>query len=185
MAGEPTNFVAKLKESLGNAGWHERVLALEVRPKKYGFVVLEGPDVLLDWGIRSYRNEQIVRSGRFDSLLQSYAPHCVVIRLRRHHSQKAAEAVRNAITEISDDMGRHSIKTRFISWTTIRRIFERRGCKNKHQIHSLLAEWFDEISWKLPARRRPWQSERPNTLLFDALATGVAFFVRSSNGTIL
>ena len=176
MAGEATNPVAKLKESLVNVGRHERVLALDVRPQKYGFAVLEGPDALLDWGVRSCRNGQIVRTGRIDSLLQSYSPHFVVIRRREHNSRKAANAVRALIAKITTEARRYSVKTRFISGKRIRRLFERYGCMNKHEIASLLAEWFDEIRWKLPTKRRPWESEKYNTLIFDGVATGIAFF---------
>ncbi len=178
MAGETTNPVAKLKESLANVGRHERVLALEVRPQKYGFAVLEGADALLDWGVRSYRIGQVARAGRIDSLLESYSPDFVVIRRREHNSRKAASAVHTAMAKIRIESRRYSARTRLISGKNIRRFFEQYGCTNKHEIASVLAEKFDEILWKLPARRRPWESEKYNTTLFDALATGTAFFAR-------
>src|SRR2546422_30287 len=34
-----------------------RVLALDLHPRRFGYVVLEGPDGLLDWGARSYRRK--------------------------------------------------------------------------------------------------------------------------------
>jgi hypothetical protein len=89
------------------------------------------------------------------------------------------------IAKIRIEAGQHSAETRFVSGRKIRRLFERYGCTNKHQIASLLAEWFDEIRWKLPTKRRPWQSERYNTLLFDALATGIAFFAHIIDGPTL
>lgn len=178
MAGEATHPVAKLKESLVNVGRHDRVLALEVRPQRYGFAVLEGSGGLLDWGIRSCGNGRIVRMGGLDSLLESYSPHFVVIRRRKHNSRQAANAVRSVVTRITKEARRFSAQTTFISAKPIRRLFEQYGCTNKHETASALAEWFDEIAWKLPARRRPWQSEKKNTLLFDALATGIAFFAR-------
>jgi len=30
-----------------------RVLALDLHPRRFGYVVLEGPERLLDWGVRS------------------------------------------------------------------------------------------------------------------------------------
>ena len=34
----------------------KRVLALDVHPSRFGYVVFEGPDELLDWGVRSFRD---------------------------------------------------------------------------------------------------------------------------------
>jgi hypothetical protein len=33
----------------------KRVLALDVHPRSFGYVVFEGPNRLLDWGVRSFR----------------------------------------------------------------------------------------------------------------------------------
>jgi hypothetical protein len=175
MASESTSTLAKLKGSLANVGRHERVLALEVRPQKYGFAVLEGPDALLDWGVRSHRNGLVARAGRIDSLLESYSPHFVVLRHSEHNSRQAANAVRAVTVKITIEARRHSVQTQFISGKKIRRFFARNGCVNKHQIASLLAEWFEELSWKLPPKRRLWQSEHYNMMIFDAVGTAMAF----------
>ena len=176
MAGEAKHSLATLKESLMNVERTERVLALEVRPQKYGFAVLESSVGLLDWGIRSCRNGQITRPGGIDSLLQVYAPHFIVIRRREHNSRRAANAVRVVTINITTKARAYSVKTIFIRGRKIRHFFERYGCTNKYEIASLLAEWFDEIRWKLPTKRRPWESEKYNSLVFDGVATGIAFF---------
>jgi hypothetical protein len=33
----------------------KRVLALDVHPRSFGFVEFEGPNRMLDWGVRSFR----------------------------------------------------------------------------------------------------------------------------------
>ena len=43
------------------------------------------------------------------------------------------------------------------------------------QAHEALAEWFEDLAWKPPLRRKPWQHEPHNTVIFDALATAVVF----------
>ena len=36
---------------MNNATNQKRVLALDVRPRSFGYVVFEGPTLLLDWGV--------------------------------------------------------------------------------------------------------------------------------------
>jgi hypothetical protein len=57
----------------------------------------------------------------------------------------------------------------------VRRFFDQTGSATKHEIASTLAEWFIELAWKLPAKRKPWQSENYQMVIFDAVATGAAF----------
>ena len=47
-----------------------------------------------------------------------------------------------------------------------------------------LAEWFDELSWKLPPKCKPWQSEDHNLTIFDAAATAMTFAWNRSGGTM-
>lgn len=69
---------------------------------------------------------------------------------------------------------KRSITVRAISAKRVRRFFASRGNVTKHAIASKVAECFDELSPRLPPKRKPWQSEHHNTLIFDAAATAIA-----------
>src|SRR6266851_1211715 len=60
-----------------------RVLALDVHPRSFGFVVFEGPNRMLDWGVRSFRTGvkavKIPAATKFLSLLDEFRPSTVVI----------------------------------------------------------------------------------------------------------
>ena len=72
-----------------------RILALNVHPRSFGFVVFEGPTRLLDWGAKSVRGN--TRAGRMPlgpkvaKLLVEYAP--TVIVFRRPITKKSGESV--------------------------------------------------------------------------------------------
>jgi hypothetical protein len=167
-----------------NKGLHqmERLLALEVRPQKFGFVVFEGPTRLLDWGVKSYQVRGISRRAilrkRISFLLRMYVPSVLAVRQGDSSPRKARRAILWA-TEIiraqasGKSTGLYSLKTREI-WS----FFAAHGCTNKHHMATLLAKWFEELSWRLQPARKPWQGEKSNTLVFDAAATGIAFFNR-------
>lgn len=64
----------------------KRILALDVRPRSFGFVVFEGPNSLLDWGAKSFRTEtnavKIPTETKLLALLDEFTPSVVVIRKR-------------------------------------------------------------------------------------------------------
>jgi hypothetical protein len=57
---------------------------------------------------------------------------------------------------------------------------KQRGCESKHSIAVLLAEWFPELALRVPAKRKLWESEPHNALLFDAVAIAVAYLTAQS-----
>ena len=156
-----------------------RLLALEIRPRKFGFVVFEGPTRLLDWGVRSYPGRGTHRRStvtkRICVLLDLYAPSVLVMRRRDSSSRKARKVILSAVQAIRTEARSRSVKLQSVDTREIRCFFAEHGCTTKHQIASLLAEWFEELSWKMPPERKAWQSEAYIMLIFDAAATGVAF----------
>jgi hypothetical protein len=157
----------------------QRIVALDIRASKFGFVVLEGPDKLLDWGVRSF-GEQIeelksAASDRISTLLEFYNPVTVVVRDRAHNSSVQSKRVRAIIVAIGSATERSSTDFRVLTTIQVRDRLALDGPITKHDIAKSLAERFEELSFKLPSRRKIYQSEAPAMLVFDALATGVAF----------
>jgi hypothetical protein len=72
----------------------KRVLALNVHPRSFGFVVFEGPNRMLDWGVRSFRAGvnavKVPAATKFLALLDEFRPSAVVIRehLTRRNAKK-------------------------------------------------------------------------------------------------
>jgi hypothetical protein len=159
----------------------ERLVAFEVRPNRIGFVVFEGATSLLDWGVRTYgkHDGHLVLAGKkITALLTVYSPAVLVIRRRDDMSKKSADGLNDIRKRIVSRCRRRSIKFRQASTTTIRRFFQQYGCTTKHEIATTLAEWFEELSWKLPPKRKPWESEHSAAVIFDAAATAIAFIAR-------
>lgn len=161
----------------------QRILALEVRPQRIGFVVLQGASRLLDWGVRAHTKETCASrstlSARIAVLLDLYAPAAIVIRRRDGKGTSARRTVAEIVAKLRVEARQRSISCHFVSATEVRRFFARHGEATKHATAALLAEWYPDLAWKLPPKRRPWESERYNTLVFDAAATAVAFLARS------
>jgi hypothetical protein len=157
----------------------QRIISLDIRASKFGFVALEGPDRLLDWGVRSF-GEQIdelesAALDRVSTLLEFYNPVTVVVRDRAHNSTVHSKKVHAIIGAIGSLTKRSSADFQALTTMQVRNRFALDGPITKHDIAKSLAERFEELSFRLPTRRKIYQSEAPVMLVFDALATGVAF----------
>jgi len=68
-----------------------------------------------------------------------------------------------------------AITLRLTDARQVRDFFALHSCKTKQQIATLVAEWYPELAWKLPPKRKPWQSEPYGASLFDAAAAVMIF----------
>lgn len=162
----------------------KRLLALEVRASRLGFAVLEGPARLLDWGVRSFgEQDKEVRPAVLDriiTLTAFHSPSTIVVRTRRYHSGVERRRFVAILAAIRAETKKTATKFCVITTRQVRDHFALTGHFNKHDIAASLANQFEELSWKLPHRRKAYQSEPPAMLVFDALANGVAFVERQT-----
>ena len=161
-----------------NQGNQKRVLALDVHPHSFGFVVFEGPNDLLDWGVKSFRPGvnavKIPAAKKIFGLLDGFSPSVIVVRER----ETERSANRTHILATVQRLARtRNIPLRFISHGAITKAFA--GSEsNKHEVASALTQQFSFLVSRLPPRRKCWQSEDYRMSIFDAAAAGVAYFAR-------
>ena len=162
----------------------KRLLALEIRASKFGYAAFDGATRLLDWGVSWFgeKKGQLAHtvSKRIRVLLSLHRPHVVVARGRNYHSTAASRRFAVVVRAIRAETKRHSARFILLSAHKVQRQFAMRGCTTKHEIATSLAKQFEEISWRLPERRKSYESEAPSMVIFDAAATGLAFLGRPS-----
>jgi len=156
----------------------KRVLALNVHPRSFGFVVFEGPNRILDWGVRSFRTGsnavKIPAATKFLALLDEFRPSAVIIGERL--TRRTAKQTRMLAT-IERQARSRRIPVKCISRRDVNRAFI--GFEsNKYEVASALARQFPDLAVRLPPKRKCWQSENYQMGIFDAAALGVAYFVR-------
>src|SRR5258708_5073319 len=132
-----------------------RVLALDLHPRRFGYVVVESPDRLLDWGVRSCRRKgkptDVRLHRKLRQLLDLWKPTVMVIRTapRTRPRQKI-------------------LRERFLQGVTAYaknyRISVRNGSDNvetstKYENARRGAEHFPVLARSLPPQRKPWSSE--------------------------
>lgn len=160
----------------------KRFLALELRTSRFGFAVIEEPANLLDWGVRSFGEQRgklrSTVSDRIATLLGFYRASVVVARTRDYSSAFRNRRFRAVLRAIKAETERNSGKFRVLTAHQVKNHFAAAGLNTKHEIATSLTRQFEELSWKLPERRKVYQSELRVMLVFDALANGVALLGR-------
>ena len=150
-------------------GGEKRVIALDVRSRNFGFVVFEGPNEILDWGVRSFRSGanavKAPAATKLLSLLDEFTPSAVVIRERTTRSAKKPKL----LSIIERQVRNRRVPVRFITPRDVNRAFV--GFEtNKYEVASALAKQFPTLAPKLPPKRKCWQSEDYRMGIFDAAA---------------
>jgi hypothetical protein len=163
---------------------HVRILAFDVRLSRFGYALFDGPQTLLDWGASeipaglAYRAAVLIARKRVAPLMKLGHPTAVIIRrpcLGNRGSTASTFPIANAIIResTSNQVRLHSMTRKEIQHAF--RIF--RG-STTDEIASILADIFPELLTRLPPKKKKWQSERHAMIVFDAIATGFAFWLR-------
>lgn len=154
-----------------------RILALEVRYRRFGFAVLEGmPRRLLDSGTRTYATAAVFQQ-RLEPILSLFDPQVIVVKRPVHRNPHHRNGVLSILRVISKEAVRNSIPVQSVSTAEVRCVFRKSG-ETKENIAAAITQTFPELQWKVPPKRKPWTSEGHNMVIFDAAATGLAFLAR-------
>jgi hypothetical protein len=156
----------------------KRLLALDIRSSKVGFAVFEGPTKLLDWGVRWFVDGTLrsTVTDRISTLLTFHTPFAVVVRGRKYYSPSKNRRFATIVSSIRAETRRNSTKLRIITTRQVHDHFDSHGRATKHFVATIIARHFEELSWKLPHRRKSYESEAPTMVIFDAVANGIVFF---------
>jgi hypothetical protein len=153
---------------------NHRMLALDVRPHKLGFAIIEDPARLLDFGVTRFDSPN-AGLGRVTALIARFDPAVVVLRKIARRSTRNQPLTRDVLRLVRGQARHSSIKIALVGEQQMKISLGRNRRLTKHQAASLLSQAFPELAWKIPQPRRPWQPESWNMLIFDAMALGAGY----------
>jgi hypothetical protein len=160
------------------------ILAVDLRHRRFGYAVFEGHRTLLDSGLRVYRavgeEEAVMASKRLAVLLHLFAPSAIVIKRERWDRAQTSPHIKSLVEVVTRVAATHSVSIHLIGDDNVRQTFRNMGCETRDEIAAALARIFPELQWKLPPKRRAWQSEHPRMAMFDAVALGLAYWQHQS-----
>jgi Holliday junction resolvasome RuvABC endonuclease subunit len=154
-----------------------RVLAIDPATRGFGFAVLEGPDRLIDWGVKETKTDKSRRSQRLIAdLIDQYEPAMLVLEDYAGKGSRRCARVQHLIDAISELASQKNVRVKRISQGDVKRRFRELGAVTKYEIAVAIAKRFPELSPRLPRFRKPWMSEDYRMSIFDAVALGIACF---------
>lgn len=148
------------------------VLGISPSSRGFGYAVMATGNVLVDWGVKSVKsgrkNERCV--AHVVDLIEIYRPASIALPDCLKNSRRG-ERVRAFIEEIADRADGWGIGFNSFSRKQVNLEILRSEDGTKHAIAQTLSTTFNEqLSFRLPKKRRPWTSESYQTDIFDAVA---------------
>jgi|SRR5579885_2015658 len=154
-----------------------RVLAIDPDRRGFGYVILEGPDFLVDWGIREVsgpKNAACIRA--VAGLIKRYEPEVLVLEDPSAKGCWRRQRVRRLLEDLTELGRARGLRVRLVSRANVRRVFAQLGATNKYQVAKAIAERFPELASRTPPERKRWMNEDSRTAIFDAAAFALTLF---------
>src|ERR1700752_2893866 len=148
-----------------------RVLAIDLSTRGFGFAVLEGPNRLIDWGVKETKVDKKRRSLKLtDDLIEQYQPRMIVVEDYAGKGSRRCQRIQGLINDISKLVLKRKIRVRSFSWAKVKQAFSESSALTKHEIAIAIASRFPELAPRLPRFRKPWMSEDFRMSIFDSAA---------------
>lgn len=147
-----------------------RILAIDPMHKGFGYVVVEGGTLLVDWGVAHVRGPKHIGClRRLSELVEQYAPDLLVIEDPAVDSRRWAR-VHKLLLDIRVWGEKRGVRVRMLSRRRVRKVFAEWNATTKEEIAAVIARQFTELAFQLPPHRKCYMSEDARMSIFDAAA---------------
>jgi Holliday junction resolvasome RuvABC endonuclease subunit len=151
---------------------YPRILAITPSSRGFGYAVLEGHKLLVDWGVRSVEGDK--NSGsikKVEKMIDHYDPQVMALEDTGSKGSRRSPRIQALTKRLVVVAESHTIRVALFSRKLIQRGFLGDGQGTKHALAKVIAEQFpEELGFHLPPKRRPWMSEDSRMDIFDAVA---------------
>ena len=157
---------------------YQRVMAIAPCTAGFGFIVLEGSERLIDYGVKVVQGDKNSASlKKVADLIKYYQPKVIALETPTDKACRRRQRVQELLREIAQLASSKRIKIQSFSRSQIRKSFSPSNSFTKYQIALTLAEQFSELTVRLPAVRKPWMGEDKRMSIFDAAALALTHFL--------
>ena len=154
-----------------------RLFALDPTSHGFGFVVLEGPSNVVDWGLAYVKpNTHVKCLERIAELLAWYVPAVVVVEDWRSKGFRRSARVRKLLQAVVQFTEAADARAERIPKGHVQHTFAEFQATTKEQIASAIALRFPELAVRKPPPRKTWSSEDERMAIFDAMALALTLF---------
>jgi hypothetical protein len=157
---------------------YPRILAVAPSTDGFGFALIEGLNTLVDWGVKSITGDKNTGSiAKVKAMIAYYEPDVLVIENTSIRSCRRSGRIRALSQRISRLAERRGITVTMFSPAEVKRAFLVDNQESKYAVAETIAKRFpDELGFRLPPKRRPWENQDSRMDIFAAVA--LALMVR-------
>lgn len=156
-----------------------RVLAIDPYTRGIGFVVLEGKEKLVDWGLREARTEKHARCVRHaENLITMYQPELLVLEDIYHPTCRRCIRVQQLLRDISLLASGKGLRSKSVSRQRVLATFSSAKMFTKYELADSICSRFPELTPWRPTVRKAWLSEDPRQSIFDAAVLALTVMCR-------
>jgi hypothetical protein len=164
---------------------YPRILAITPSTRGFGFALLEGPDTLVDWGVKTVKGDKNAQSlAKVEEMIAHYQPGVLVLEDTSSKPFRRSGRIRTLGKRLITLAATRKVSVALFSREQVRRVFFADGRGTKHALAEILAQKFpEELGSRLPPKRRPWMSEDYRMGIFDAVALVLVFRLKKTKRT--
>ncbi len=152
----------------------KRVLAIDPTSRGFGYVVLESPATLVDWGVKATRPKEETRAlAKVLELIRHYRPEIIV--LEDHRGSRRCARIQTLLDKVWRLAATEGLKCHHFQTSRIKQVFRTFGANTKHEIAHAVAQQLPELAPRLPRYRKAWMSEEYGMAIFDAAALALTY----------
>ena len=153
------------------------LLAIYPTTRGFGFVVFEGRNRTIDWGVKDARGDKNRKLlVKIEELISWYRPDVLVLEDAHCVGSRRTDRIRQLHLQVVELAKMRKITLRQFSRRNIRAAFASRNASTKYQIaQAVCQELFDLAPW-LPPPKKIWMSEDRSMGMFDAASLGITLY---------
>lgn len=154
----------------------QRVLAIDPTSRGFGYAVLEGAALLVDWGIvETTRADNQWVVAHVTERVRRYSPDVLILEDTRVVGARRRSRIRSLLCELENSSGQ-GLDVALVARRDVLGLFARASATNKEQIADTILQHFPElVPWRPPIRK-VWMSEDARMAIFDAVAFALTYF---------
>jgi hypothetical protein len=153
-----------------------RIMAVSLSSRGFGYVVMEGNNLLIAYGNMALKKDRNVRSlAHIERIIARNMPDSLVLQDVNAKGTRRAPRIKELNQKVMALAKKHKIKVVKISQRELRITLLSNEDATRHEMAVLLAKQFpEELASLLPPKRRPWTSEDARMDTFEAVGLVVA-----------
>src|SRR6266536_1154661 len=101
-----------------------RLLAVDPSTRGFGFAVLEGPNLLIDWGVKETKKNKNARTLKLiEDLIDRYQPGVIVVEDYAGKGSRRCRRIQGLINDISMLASKRKVRVRSFSRVKVKQVF--------------------------------------------------------------